>query len=471
MSKIIERLAAQQLTQYLQDSQLLPVLQSAYRHGHSTETAVLKIISNIFDAADADPSKVTLLGMLDLSAAFDTVDHEILLARLRQSYGIGDKVLSWLASFLDARSQMVDFGGSTSAPARLFCGVPQGSVLGPLLFVLYTADVIKIAASFGVQVHSYADDTQLYLHCPARDEQTAVEQLKHCIQEIGDWMKSNRLKLNADKTQFMWLGTRQQLAKLKVRSLVLEGASINISNTAKNLGVTLDSELTMHEHVPSVARSCFYQLRQLRSIRSTLTRDAALTLVHAFVTARVDYCNSVLAGSTEAVIGRLQSVLNAAARLIFVKKRRDHITPVLRDELHWLPIRQRIDYKIALMVYRCLHGLAPTYLSQCCIPVSSLSGRRGLRSAAHGDLVIPSTRTVRYGQRSFRSTGPTIWNSLPADLRDPCLSIERFKQKLKLLILVPPSLLSCCLTVCCCVVCSIVVQLSGASETWLRGAI
>lgn len=245
-------------------------------------------------------------------------------------------------------------------------------------------------------------------------------------------MKSNRLKLNADKTQFMWLGTRQQLAKLKIRSLVLEGASIDISNTAKNLGVTLDSELTMHGHVSSVARSCFYQLRQLRSIRSTLTRDAALTLVHAFVTARVDYCNSVLAGSTEAVIGRLQKVLNAAARLISVKKRRDHITPVLRDELHWLPIRQRIDYKIALMVYRCLHGLAPAYLSQSCIPVTSLSGRRGLRSAAHRDLVIPSTRTVRFGQRSFRSTGPTIWNSLPADLRDPCLSIERFKQKLKL---------------------------------------
>jgi len=431
MSKVTERLAAKQLMQYLQDCKLLPVLQSAYRSGHSTETAVLKVISDIFDAADADPSKVTMLGMLDLSAAFDTVDHEILLERLRRSYGISGKALSWLASFLDGRSQTVDFCGRRSVLARLFFGVPQGSVLGPLLFVLYTADVIKIAESLGVRVHSYADDTQLYLHCPASDEQTTVDQLKSCIQRIGVWMKSNRLKLNADKTQFMWLGTRQQLAKLKVRSLVLDGVNIEISDTAINLGVTLDSELTMQKHAGAVARSCFYQLRQLRSVRRILTRDAALTLVHAFVTSRVDYCNSVFAGSTEAVIKRLQAVLNAAARLISTKKRSDHITPVLRDELHWLPIRQRISYKVALMVYRCLHGLAPVYLSQACIPVSSLSGRRSLRSAAHGDLFIPPTRTVRFGQRSFCSTGPVTWNSLPTDVRDPSLSIEQFKKKLK----------------------------------------
>ena len=127
------------------------MLQSAYRRGHSTETAVLKVISDIFDAADAAPSKVTLLGLLDLSAAFDTVDNDILLARLHRSYGIGGGALSWLASFRGARSQMVDFGGCVSAPTKLRHGVPQDSVLGPLLFVLYTAEVIEIATSLGVR--------------------------------------------------------------------------------------------------------------------------------------------------------------------------------------------------------------------------------------------------------------------------------------------------------------------------------
>ena len=225
--------------------------------------------------------------------------------------------------------------------------------------MLYTADVIEIATSLGVRVHSYADDTQLYLDCLASDEQSAVDRLKECIWKIGAWMQSNRLKLNTDKTQFMWLGTRQQLEKLQVRTLVLDGAMIEISESAKNLGVTLDSELTMQSHANNVARSCFYQLKQMRSFRRTLTRDATLTLVHAFVTSRVDYCNSVFVGSTVAVTKRLQIILNAAARLIAFKKRNDHITPVLRDELHWLPVRQRITYKIALMVYRCLHGSAP----------------------------------------------------------------------------------------------------------------
>jgi len=250
LSKVTERLAAQQLTQYLQDCQLLPVLQSAYRRGHSTETAVLKVISDIFDAADAAPSKVTLLGLLDLSAAFDTVDHDILLARLHRSYGIGGGALSWLASFLDARSQMVDFGGCLSAVGTRktppWCATRFSP--WPLMFVLYrpTADVIEIATSLGVRVHSYADDTQLYLDCLASDEQSAVDRLKECIGKIGAWMQSNRLKLNTDKTQFMWLGTRQQLEKLQVRSLVLDGATIEISESAKNLGVTLDSELTVH---------------------------------------------------------------------------------------------------------------------------------------------------------------------------------------------------------------------------------
>ena len=243
VSKVVERLVARQLTDYLQENQLLPTYQSAYRRGHSTETALLKVISDIFDAADANPSRVTLLGMLDLSAAFDTVDHETLLARLQTSYGICGPALSWVASFLTTRSQVVAFNGQTSSVRRLRHGVPQGSVLGPLLFLLYTADVADIAANLGVRVHSYADDTQLYFDCAASSEQAAIDRLVECINSIEAWMRSNRLKLNADKTQFMWLGSRQQIQKLRTRSITLDGVDIDIAPIAKNLGVTLDSEL------------------------------------------------------------------------------------------------------------------------------------------------------------------------------------------------------------------------------------
>jgi len=167
MSKVVERLVCRQMVSFLESNGLIPSLQSAYRRGHSTEIAVLKIISDILLATDR--GEVTLLGLLDLSAAFDTVDHEILLARLSTAFGIRSTVLSWIKSFLEERTQTVVFAGQQSGRSLVSCGVPQGSVLGPILFLLYTADVIEIARRHGLGVHSYADDTQLYLHAAATE--------------------------------------------------------------------------------------------------------------------------------------------------------------------------------------------------------------------------------------------------------------------------------------------------------------
>src|SRR5664279_3839710 len=158
MSKVIERLVCHQLVAYLEANSLIPVHQSAYRKRHSTETAVLKVVSDILRAADS--GKISLLCLLDLSAAFDTVDHEILIDRLRKSYGIEGTVLSWIESFISCRTQYVAIDGQQSAKCAVSCGVPQGSVLGPVLFLLYTAEVLLIAKRHGLEGHSYADDTQ-----------------------------------------------------------------------------------------------------------------------------------------------------------------------------------------------------------------------------------------------------------------------------------------------------------------------
>jgi len=201
MSKIIERIVAEQMRAHLTECDLMPPVQSAYRQSHSTETALLKVISDIIDAADN--RQVTLLGLLDMIAAFDTVDHQILLRRLQVSYGIGGQVLQWLTSFLTDRTQLIAFSGARSTLQSLPCGVPQGSVLGRLLFALYSADVIKIAVSHGVCIHAYADDMQTYASCSAPDRQIVTSRLLACIADIEAWMTSNRLKLNADKTEFI----------------------------------------------------------------------------------------------------------------------------------------------------------------------------------------------------------------------------------------------------------------------------
>ena len=173
----------------------MPSVQSAYRQGHSTETAVLKVISDIIDAADTQ--KVTLLGLLDMSAAFDTVDHKILLERLEVSFGVKGLALAWLSSFLMDRTQVVAFGGNKSTSRRLLHGVPRGSVLGPLLFALYSAGVIRIAAKRGVCIH--ADDLHTYISCAASEQYTATSRLLTVVSDIDRWMSSNRLKLNTGK--------------------------------------------------------------------------------------------------------------------------------------------------------------------------------------------------------------------------------------------------------------------------------
>ena len=197
----------------------------------------------------------------------------------------------------------------------------------------------------------------------------------------------------------------------------------------RDLGVIIDSKLTMESHTANVVRSCFYQLRQLRSIWRSLTTDARCTLATAFVANRVDYCNAVLYGTSTSVIRRLQVVLNAAARMVVGIGKYEHITPVLRDTLHWLPVTARIQFKVAALTFDCIRGTGPVYLKQVICPVSDLS-RRSLRSAGRGDLFVSRANTS-IGQRSFSIAAPTVWNALPPDIRSPHNSRQQFRSKLK----------------------------------------
>ena len=220
VDKVIESLVCHQLVAFFEPLHLLLSVQSVYRSKHSTETAALKVITNVLRAADR--GEVNLLCMLDLSAAFETVDHDILIGRLQQSSGVKGLALSWIESFLRNRTQSVSIDGVQSTRSLLTCGVPQGSALGPVLFLVYSADVIAIARRHGLKcMHSYADDTQLYFHADSSVVDSKVQKLVTCVGDIGQWMCANRLKLNQDKTQFIWLGTPHQLSKLQLQTITL----------------------------------------------------------------------------------------------------------------------------------------------------------------------------------------------------------------------------------------------------------
>ena len=183
--------------------------------------------------------------------------------------------------------------------------------------------------------------------------------------------------------------------------------------------------------VNKLCQVCYFHLRRLRTVRRSLTKESLLTLVHAFITSRVDHCNGVLYGSNGYLLDRLQSVLNSAARLILGVPKFDSVSAAIRNELHWLPVGKRIQFKIALLVRHCIVGAAPEYLTELCRPVSSSSGRQCLRSASRGDLIVPRFRLRRSGYRAFAVSGPHVWNSLPTEIRQSCNNLLQFKSKLK----------------------------------------
>ena len=184
---------------------------------------------------------ITLLGLLDMSAAFDTVDHGILLHRLETSFGVSGSALAWFKSFLHSRTQLVIFNELSSKTVVVTSGVPQGSVLGPLLFLLYKAEIPVIATEHGLGVHCYANDGQLYIYDKASAANNLISVVTGCIAEIDEWMSSNLLKLNADKTQFIWLGTRQQLRKVDSNQIQLGSDVVKLQTTVNNLWVTIDN--------------------------------------------------------------------------------------------------------------------------------------------------------------------------------------------------------------------------------------
>jgi len=196
------------------------------------------------------------------------------------------------------------------------------------------------------------------------------------------------------------------------------------------MGVLIDSQLSMSNHIAALSRSCFFHPRQLRLIRQSLTPEGMNTLVQAFITTRLDSCNSVLVGVSNQLLQRMQVIQNATACFITGAKRFEHMTPVLRN-LHRLPIRHRIKFKTAVLVYKCLHGMVPPYPASYCTLVTSQTGRSNLRSATTGQLIVPRTGTA-YGSRSFAVYCPVVWNSLPAELQSPDISLDVFRKQLKI---------------------------------------
>ena len=424
VSKLIERAVNNQTSAHLTSGGLYEPMQSAYRAGYSVETCLLKVQNDLLCALDH--KQCVYLTLLDLSAAFDTVDHRMLLTLLQTRFGFTDLALQWMHSYLTERTQSVYINGITSAVQHLTCGVPQGSVLGPVLFTLYTTPLGQLIRSHSIEYCLYADDTQIYLPFDETNKSARLLQLETCIGEIRNWMKANMLKLNEEKTEFLVIRPPRQ--DFEPVTLKVGDAIVPSSKSARNLGVIFNEDLNMESQVRAICRSAKFHLRNISKIRPFLDNSVTERVIHSLITCRLDTANSLLIGTPKYVIDMMQGVQNCAVRLLFCQPKYTSVSHLIR-KAHWLPVHLRILYKVLLLTYNAMNSIGPSYISRL-LPM--YQPPRVLRSQNKKMIDRRSTQFnyATLGGRAFHSRARSAWNDLPLELKNSP-NTNTFKKRLK----------------------------------------
>ena len=412
-SKLVEHATLMQFDKHCREHHLLPDFQSAYRKGYSTKTSLMKITNDIFWSMER--KQVTAVIVLDMLAAFDTVDHDLLLDILCKRFGIAETALQWYQSYLRPQGMKVHINDSYSSISPLNYSVPQGSASDANLFTAYCAS-IKSVIPDSITINGFADDHSIRKSFNAGSQDQGSQSIilmVDTVANIASWMDNMHLKLNPDKTKFIMFGYRNQLDKCKTSYVTISGSTIPKSPSVKYLGVTLDENLNLKEHILTKCRTAMANFVRICNIQQYLTTDACSTLVLGLCISHLDYVNALYYGLPNKTISHLQIVQSMCAKLTLRKSKYDSTTDAL-SQLHWLPIKHRVNFKIATITHKCIYGTAPQYLNDLLIPAPN---PRSLKSSNDKTkLIIPFTRCKTFTMRSFNIVAPMIWNQLPMSL-------------------------------------------------------
>ena len=419
-SKLIERVVKKRLNGHMDVNRLHIPNEFGYKLFHSTETMMLGAVNDVLSGFDEDQCTVMLF--LDLSAAFDTIDIEILLDILEKEIGITGVALQWFRSFLTGRTQKVRIGGEFSKILEVLFGAPQGSVLGPPLFNIYVRGQPRIFEAFQFHSTSFADDSNGSKTFSLQFQfKILTDDVPKVMEEISHWMNIMFLKINPDKTEIILFHPKSLQNRVVIRGTFVGDQCIRFSSEVKNVGVVLDEQLNLKKHVNKIVSHCYKLLKDIGRVRNMLTETHTEMLVHSLISMRIDYCNSLFFNMPKDNIYKLQKVQNAAARLVTRKTKRQSISDTLA-KLHWLNVESRIVFKVLLLVFKAIHGLCSDNLK--------VSYKQ--HNYRPEDFLLLETKMVKtkYGTRTFDYAGPRLWNALPLSIRT-LESIDDFKSKVK----------------------------------------
>ncbi len=424
LSKILEKHVALYLYQFLHSHELLTSRQSGFRAKHSCETALHQML----DEWLTDINKQESVGILfvDFSKAFDLVDVKILLKKLK-AYKLGESALQWFASYMGERKQRVKINATYSQNLLVKSGVPQGSILGPLLFLIYIND-LPLQPTLNT-TSMFADDATSSASGKTPSDVEQKLQLKALNME--NWCTSNKMVLNVGKTKVMLLTSKQKLNRQETTpslNVMIQGKSLIQVKCEKLLGVQIDQSLSWDEQIKKQKQTILFKITLLKKIKTYLPLSTRKIFYNFYIKPHFEYCNTIWINSTETNLNKISKLQKYAARVILDEKlQRENTTPsnVLFQRLDWINFKQNARFRQALLVFKSLNNLTPQYMRDMFKYVHEIIPRT-LRSSAQNKLHQPAAHP-----KSIRFNGPKIWNSLNYQVRN-AKSVEQFKKLYKI---------------------------------------
>ena len=417
ISKIIERAVFDQIYPFLSENNMIYKYQSGFRPQHSTLTALINITEDWYEAIDK--GNYVGLVMIDLKKAFDTVNHDILLQKLKQ-FNVSNESIRWFQSYLRERSHNTVVNGIKSNSKNSVCGIPQGSILGPLLFIMYINDLPLCTSQINVSM--YADDTALY--AMSRDIDELIDIMNKELVKVRDWLIRNKLSLNVSKTEFMLMGTRPRLAAVKDREVDvnINGEKLKQVHSCKHLGVIVDESLTWHEQVCSIKKKVLPGLYMLRKCKGLLPAKTLSLLYKSIIAPHMDYCDTIWATCNVNDFDMIQKLQNRAAKIITGAKWLDSSSQALLD-LNWDNIKERCKYHDSVTMYKIMHNHSAPYLrDRFNLRINERYELRGFQI-----LDIPKPK-INYKKRSFSYRGALSWNAMAKNLK-VARNVKHFKYR------------------------------------------